>query len=425
MDELERAFRDALKRADTVAVPVDVDPEEIRGARPRRPRWVGGLAIAAGLAVVAGVGVWAAVGRGVPAVPAAVAATMVEVDAFSGRANPTVPLDAALADQLYESLPSLEQTGFELTDLPATGLGFRGFVVTPPDDTRPVLRITPGTVVVDPGGDPEILADADGTLFGAVLGALPEDLEQLVLGQLVQVRIRNAGEVALADVTVTFPDNQTIGFGDLPVGAASRYAPVALAYRYALIVATANGTGHRWQPIDFMGESPLAPGYYSYAISVDGDQIDLVFETDEAPPATAPTATPDPQDEPTPTEPQAPPPVADGDTATWLLLDPAAVGPESTELTVGVTRLGCASGVTGAVLDPLVEITDEQVVVTIKVDPLPQGQYECQGNDTVEYVVTLAEPLGGRDLVDGACLAGEATGTAACVDGAVRRVGSR
>ena len=421
MDELERAFRDALKRADTVTVPVSVDPEEVRGSRPLRPRWLGGLAIAAGLAVVAGVGVWAVVGRGVPAVPAAAPSTMVEVDAFSGRENPTVPLAARLADQLYDALPGLEQTGLELTDLPDPGLGFRGFVVTPPDGTRPVLRITPGTVVVDPGGDPEILADAGGSLFNAVLGGLPEDLQQLVLGQMVQIRIRNAGEVELAGITVTFPDNLTVDYGTVPAGGASRYAPVGLAYRYALIIATADGQQHRWRPIDYMGETLLKPGYYSYAISVSGDQIDLAFEVDEA----GPTAT-QPQTEPSPADtPQAPPPVAQGDTATWVLLDPAAVGPESTELTVGVTRLGCASGVTGAVLDPQVEITDEQVVVTIDVDPLPQGQYECQGNDTVEYVVTLAEPLGDRDLMDGACLAGEAVGTAACVDGAVRRVGPR
>jgi hypothetical protein len=280
-----------------------------------------------------------------------------------------------------------------------------------------VLRVLPGTVVVDPAGTPEILADSTGTLFGKLLEALPSDLAGEVSAQLVQVRIRNAGQVGLTGVTVTFPDNQRIGFGDLPAGAASRYAAVALAYRYALVVATADGTEHRWQPIDFMGETPLAPGHYSYAISVDGDQIELLFEADDGP------VTPS-QAEPSPVEtPDVPLPTPAGDTATWRLLHPAGVGPRTTELAVGVTRLGCASGATGSVLDPVVEVGGAQVVITIEVEPLPDGPYECQGNETIEYVVNLPEPLGDRDLVDGACLAGEAVGTAACGDGAVRRLG--
>ena len=73
---------------------------------------------------------------------------------------------------------------------------------------------------------------------------------------------------------------------------------VGLAYRYALILATADGTEHRWQPIDFMGETPLPPGRYSYAISVDGDQIELRFETDDAPAATPSEAVPSPGETP-------------------------------------------------------------------------------------------------------------------------------
>ena len=297
MDEPERASR-AVTRPDTVSVPVTNAPGPIRGGRPGPGRRWAGPAIAAGLVVVAGLAVWAALGRGLPAAPAAPPATILTADLYSGRENPAVPLPAAVADELYQALPGLEPTGLELTDLPDPGLGFRGFVVTPPQATRPVLRVLPGTVVVDPAGDPEILADPAGTLFGSLLRALPSDLAGEVSAELVQVRIRNASQVDLTEVTVTFPDNQTIGFGDLPAGAAGRYAAVGLAYRYALILATADGTEHRWQPIDFMGETPLPPGRYSYAISVDGDQIELRFETDDAPAATPSEAVPSPGETP-------------------------------------------------------------------------------------------------------------------------------
>ncbi len=425
MDDLERAFRDALKRADTVTVPVSIDPEGVRGARPVRSRWLGGLAIAASLAVVAGVGVgvWAALGRGLPAAPAAPLPTTVEVDLYSGRENPSVALDAALADEVYAVVDTLAPTGLEVSDLPDPGLGFRGFVVTPPYDLRPQLRAVPGAVIVDPAGQPEVLADPSGAVFAALLGGIPADLQQQVADQLVHVRIRNAGKVEVTDVQVTFPDNQVVEYGTVPPGGASRYAPVGLAYRYALILATADGTQRRWQPIDFMGETALDPGYYSYAISVDGDQIDLQFSQDPAPGDPAPTAAPGPTaagQEPDDEQPDAGVPAAPGETATWVLLDPA-VGPESTSLTVGVTRLACAGGVTGTVLPPVVEAGDGQVVITIGVEPLGPGGHDCQGNDVVEYVVELPEPLGDRDLVDGACLAGEAVGTAACSDGPVRR----
>lgn len=286
MDELERAFRDALKRADTVTVPVAVDLDEITGSRRARPRWLGGLAVAAAVVLVGGVAAWAWLGRagvGLPAVPAGAPATIVVVDLYSGRENPTVQLDPLVADQLYDALAGLAPTGLELTDLPDPGLGFRGFVVTPPDDTRPVLRVLPGTVVVDPDGTPEILADSSGRVFAAILDSLPIELRDQVAALLVQLRIGNGGEVDLSEIQVTFPDNQVVDFGTLAPGGTSGYHPVGLAYRYALILATAGGTQHRWQPIDFVGETPLAPGRYTYRISVDGDQIDLQFVED--PPA--------------------------------------------------------------------------------------------------------------------------------------------
>lgn len=113
-------------------------------------------------------------------------------------------------------------------------------------------------------------------------------------------------------------------------------------------------------------------------------------------------------------------PAGEGDTAVWDV-DPAdPPTPSATSVTVMVTRLGCNGGVTGEVLEPEVAADGEQVVVTFSVEPLGAGDYTCPGNDSVPYVVELDGPLGDRDLVDGACLSGDAASTSHCSNGAVR-----
>ena len=122
-----------------------------------------------------------------------------------------------------------------------------------------------------------------------------------------------------------------------------------------------------------------------------------------------------------------------GDPAVWMTaagwaaanyLAPVAeeVTSESSAFTAQVTRLGCSSGVTGEVLSPEIVSSESEIVVTFSVDSLPQDvDYECPGNDQVPYVVELGEPIGARQLVDGACLPGGAAETTTlCADGAVR-----
>lgn len=109
-----------------------------------------------------------------------------------------------------------------------------------------------------------------------------------------------------------------------------------------------------------------------------------------------------------------------GETAVWRANpeDPPTSSAET--FTALVTRLDCSSGVTGEVLEPSIVVRHDAVVVTFEVAPLPRGNYTCQGNDEVPYVVDVGEPIGVRDVVDGACLSGEAQSTSFCTDGAVR-----
>jgi hypothetical protein len=113
---------------------------------------------------------------------------------------------------------------------------------------------------------------------------------------------------------------------------------------------------------------------------------------------------------------------AGGETATWTI-DPAqVVSPATTTLSVLVTRLGCASGVTGDVLEPVIITEADRVVITLSVVPLdPTLGYTCPTNDANSVRVQLNEPLGNRSLVDGACLGqSPERQTSQCETGAVR-----
>lgn len=106
----------------------------------------------------------------------------------------------------------------------------------------------------------------------------------------------------------------------------------------------------------------------------------------------------------------------DGDVATWALEDDALLHPATSMFVAGVTRLGCASGETGEVLEPQVVYEQDRVLVRTDVAPFGPGGADCPGNDVVPVEVYLDEPLGLRELVDAACLGGAAVGTAACGD---------
>ena len=315
MTDLERAFRDALRRVDAIEVPVPpIDPAGLSG-RVGLP-WRTLLAAAAALVLIAGVGVavWLN-GRGIPATPvppAGQAVTTVEVDVFSGRANPVLELDPSVADELY-ALFDDHSGSAESVEPPELGLGFRGLVVTPADAARPVLRIQPDAVLYGTLEAHQRLSDPDGVFFGTVLDAIRGSLPPEVL--------------------------QAIG-----------------------------------EPAE---ETP---------------------PDDTSPP---------PADGPEP-----------GDVATWILLEPVTA--ESTDLVIGVTRLGCANGETGRVLPAVVEYGEDRIVIGVDVESRSDQPADCQGNDEVMFSVQLTEPIGQRDLVDAACLSGEAQGTSFCAAGAVR-----
>ena len=98
---------------------------------------------------------------------------------------------------------------------------------------------------------------------------------------------------------------------------------------------------------------------------------------------------------------------SDGDPAVWAL-DPTDLPAESSEsFTVLVMRVGCAGGRTGEVLQPTIEASDDEIVITFTVAPV-SGAQDCPGNDIVPIVVDVGEPIDGRRIVDGSCRTGAA-----------------
>jgi hypothetical protein len=120
-------------------------------------------------------------------------------------------------------------------------------------------------------------------------------------------------------------------------------------------------------------------------------------------------------------EESADPPPPQGDVATWQLQQPEFVNPLAQWLMVEVTRLDCASGETGEVLEPQVSYDNDRIVIRTDVAPIT-GAQDCQGNDAVPVEIHLDQSIGERDLVDAACLDGKAVATTFCEDGAVRWV---
>lgn len=84
----------------------------------------------------------------------------------------------------------------------------------------------------------------------------------------VSVRIENASPYPFDAVTVHFPD-QVVAFGAVSPGASTEFVSVSRAYAYAYTELSSEGRQFVVQPIDFVGERTLAPGRYTYAVSVD------------------------------------------------------------------------------------------------------------------------------------------------------------
>ncbi|NER14730.1 hypothetical protein GWK08_14835 [Leptobacterium flavescens] len=81
----------------------------------------------------------------------------------------------------------------------------------------------------------------------------------------VEIRIRNASTVEYTDIIVNTSGGENT-YGDLSSDVTSEYKTFDFAYRYAYIELKINGEIFTIQPIDYVGETKLTPGKYTYEI---------------------------------------------------------------------------------------------------------------------------------------------------------------
>lgn len=88
--------------------------------------------------------------------------------------------------------------------------------------------------------------------------------------------------------------------------------------------------------------------------------------------------------------------------AQWAVDPEAGVDPEATEVPILVREVACNSGqdATGRISTDI-EYGPDEVVLTVYVQPRG-GDQTCPSNPLTPYVVELEEPLGDRELVNGA-----------------------
>lgn len=107
--------------------------------------------------------------------------------------------------------------------------------------------------------------------------------------------------------------------------------------------------------------------------------------------------------------------ITDAAPGVWELDRTQPLADTAASFTALVTRLGCNNGVTGEVVQPGIQVTKSQIVVTFQVTPDDPEAAKCSGNNPVPFTVELGEPIDGRQLIDGRCLpGGDAETTSFC-----------
>lgn len=111
----------------------------------------------------------------------------------------------------------------------------------------------------------------------------------------VEIRVRNASAVVMQDVVVGFPmedgdeggpvapgdaESGDVIYGTVQPGSATPYRTILQAYRYARVTLTADDRALVLQPTDYVGESLLEPGRYTYELHFDGSSLGLTLARD-------------------------------------------------------------------------------------------------------------------------------------------------
>jgi hypothetical protein len=83
-----------------------------------------------------------------------------------------------------------------------------------------------------------------------------------------RIRLRNASQFELTNVTFA-PGTPRLEFARIAPGAATEYRPVEGAYRYGYLDVLVGGERRQLRPIDYVGESEIGEGDFTYVITID------------------------------------------------------------------------------------------------------------------------------------------------------------
>jgi uncharacterized protein YecT (DUF1311 family) len=84
------------------------------------------------------------------------------------------------------------------------------------------------------------------------------------------IRVRNASDTDFKDVVVG--DKK---YGDIKRGATTEYQHWKTAYRYSFVSLTADDKSLKIQPVDFVGETPLGEGKFTYILSIENGRLEI------------------------------------------------------------------------------------------------------------------------------------------------------
>ena len=102
--------------------------------------------------------------------------------------------------------------------------------------------------------------------------------------RLVNIRLSNTSDFDFANIIVD-TSNGNVSYEDLNSGAISAYQTFDLAYRYAYVKVEVDGEIFEIFPTDYVGETPLSGGNYTYRLSLTeaqraANEIGLEFVQD-------------------------------------------------------------------------------------------------------------------------------------------------
>lgn len=89
----------------------------------------------------------------------------------------------------------------------------------------------------------------------------------------VNIRLANVSNVEFQDATYN-----GINYGDISPGDKTEYRAFEISYNYGSVTITIDGIDYGWIPIDFVGESPLENGNYTFEYDFDTDTNTLSDE---------------------------------------------------------------------------------------------------------------------------------------------------